>query len=66
MLLIVIPDILTIYQRDRICAANREVIAEHEQMIKCIEKRDGEQAAELMSQHLRGVLNFAKSNLIKP
>ena len=66
MLLIVIPDILTIYQRDRICTANREVIAEHEQMIECIKRRDGEQAAELMSQHLRGVLNFAKSNLIKP
>jgi len=63
MLLIVIPDILTIYHRDRICAPNKKVIDEHAKMIECIKNRDGDNAAQLMKQHLQGVLDFAKSNL---
>lgn len=63
MLLIVIPDILTIYQRDRICAPNRIVLDEHQQMLNCIINHEGEKAAEIMQQHLRGVFDFAKSNI---
>lgn len=63
MLMIIIPDILDIYQRDRICAPNRSIITEHEQMFNAIKNRDGEKAANLMSQHLKGVLNFAKQKL---
>jgi len=63
MLLIVIPDILTIYQRDRICAPNKIVLEEHKQMLDCIISQDGEKAAELMQQHLRGVFDFAKANI---
>ena len=63
MLMIIIPDILDIYQRDRFCAPNREVIAEHEQMFDAIKNREGEKAANLMTQHLRGVLDFAKKKL---
>ena len=63
MLLIVIPDIMTIYQRDRICAPNRVVIDEHTQMLECIKNRDGEGAAALMTQHLQGVVDFAKLKL---
>lgn len=63
MLMIIIPDILDIYQRDRICAPNSEVINEHEQMLNAIKSRDGEKAAELMVQHLKGVLDFAKQKL---
>ncbi len=63
MLLIVIPDIMTIYQRDRICGPNTAVIDEHTQMLECIKARDGEKAALLMTQHLQGVVEFAKSKL---
>lgn len=63
MLLIVIPDILTIYLRDRICAPNTAVVEEHKQMLECIKSRDGERGAELMTQHLKGVLDFAKQKL---
>jgi len=65
MLMIVIPDILTIYQRDRICAPNRAVIDEHEEMMRLIKNRDGEGAAELMKLHLKGVYDFAKEKLEK-
>ena len=63
MLMIVIPDILTIYQRDRICAPNPEVTNEHEQMLNAIKKRDGEEASRIMIQHLKGVFDFAKLKL---
>lgn len=63
MLLIVIPDIMTIYQRDRICAPNTVVVDEHELMLDAIKKRDGELAAKIMSQHLQGVVDFAKLKL---
>ncbi|MDR3653436.1 MAG: FadR/GntR family transcriptional regulator [Paludibacter sp.] len=65
MLLIIIPDILAIYQRDRICAPNTMVIEEHKQMLECIRNYEGEKASNLMQQHLQGVLDFAKSNLKK-
>lgn len=63
MLLIVIPDIMTIYQRDRICAPNKAVGTEHEAMLCAIRDRDGEKASKLMADHLSGVVEFAKSKL---
>jgi len=63
MLMIVIPDILDVYQRDRICAPSTEVTNEHENMLNAIKNRDGELAAKLMVQHLQGVLAFAKQKL---
>jgi GntR family transcriptional regulator, transcriptional repressor for pyruvate dehydrogenase complex len=63
MLNIIIPDILTIYQRDRICVPNSKVIEEHFQMLEYIKNGEGEKAAELMKEHLQGVVDFAKSNL---
>ena len=60
MLLIVIPDIMTIYQRDRICAPNTAVVDEHTQMLDAIRSQDGELAAKIMSNHLQGVVEFAK------
>ena len=64
MLLIVIPDIMTIYHRDRICGPNTAVLEEHKQMLECIKAKNGEKAAALMAQHLQGVLDFAKLNLL--
>jgi GntR family transcriptional repressor for pyruvate dehydrogenase complex len=63
LLNIIIPDILTIYQRDRVCVPNSRVIEEHYQMLEYIKGQDGEKAAELMAQHLRGVCDFAKQKL---
>jgi GntR family transcriptional repressor for pyruvate dehydrogenase complex len=63
MLMIVIPDILTIYQRDRICVPSPEVTNEHEKMLEAIKNRNGEEAARIMALHLKGVLDFAKLKL---
>jgi len=64
MLLIVIPDIMTIYQRDRICGPNPAIIEEHAQMLEAIRNKDGELAAKIMSTHLQGVVAFAKSKIL--
>ena len=63
MLLIVIPDIMTIYQRDRICAPNTAVVEEHTQMLEAIRAKNGELAAQIMSKHLQGVVEFAKEKI---
>jgi len=63
MLMIVIPDIMTIYQRDRICAPNPFVLDEHLQLLNAIKARNGEAAAAIMAQHLQGVVDFAKSKI---
>ncbi len=63
MLMIVIPDIMSVYQQDRICAPNAMVVDEHSQMLAAIKERNGEAAAAIMAQHLQGVVDFAKSKI---
>ncbi len=63
MLMIIIPDIMIIYQRDRICAPNKSIVDEHAEMLKAIKMRDGKLAAKIMKEHLQGVVDFAKSKL---
>jgi GntR family transcriptional repressor for pyruvate dehydrogenase complex len=63
MLMIIIPDILTIYQRDSICAPNKTDIIEHELMFNAIKNKDAKKAESIMTQHLKGVLDFAKQKL---
>jgi len=63
MLMIIIPDILTIYQRDSICAPKRTDIIEHEQMVDAIKNKDAKKAESIMTQHLKSVLDFAKQKL---
>lgn len=63
LLNIIIPDILTIYLRDRICVPNSMVIEEHAQMIDFIRNGDAEAAVELMQKHLQGVFDFAKQKI---
>lgn len=65
MLMIIIPDIMTIYLRDRICATNTLVIGEHEEMLSSIKNHDGKRASELMAKHLQGVLDFASQQYNK-
>lgn len=63
LLNIIIPDILTIYQRDRICMPNTRVIEEHAEMIELIKNKKAEEAGNLMKIHLQGVVDFAKEKL---
>jgi GntR family transcriptional repressor for pyruvate dehydrogenase complex len=63
LLNIIIPDILTVYQRDRICMPNTRVIEEHAEMIDYIRNRQPNEAAHLMKVHLQGVVDFAKDKL---
>ena len=63
MLMIVIPDIMAIYQRDRICAPNLAITNEHETMLESIKTRDSKKAGEIMELHLKGILDFAKEKL---
>jgi len=65
MLMIVIPDILAIYQKDRICSPNKANMEEHESMLEYIKSGNSAAAGEVMTEHLQGVLDFAKSRLEK-
>ena len=63
MLLVVIPDIMTVYENERICENNTIAGKEHEKLLEAIKNRDAEKAATLMSEHLQGVVEFAKERL---
>jgi GntR family transcriptional repressor for pyruvate dehydrogenase complex len=64
MLLIVTPEIMTIYQQEKICTSDDQPATdEHKQMLDCIRSHDGEEAVAIMQRHLEGVLEFAKSKL---
>lgn len=63
MLLIVMPDIMTIYQRERICTPSKAVLKEHAEMVESIRSKDSDTAAGLMAKHLQGVLNFARRKI---
>jgi GntR family transcriptional repressor for pyruvate dehydrogenase complex len=65
MLLIVIPDIMTIYEKERVCATNTVAGVQHERLLDAIKCRNGNLAAELMKQHLQGVVEFAKERMEK-
>ena len=63
LLLVIIPDILKVYRQDGICSPNPNIIDEHKKMLDAIKNRDGDLASELMRNHLKGVVEFAKSKL---
>lgn len=63
MLLVVIPDILTIYQKERICETDTVPNEEHADLLNAIKNRDGDMAAELMAKHLQSVVSFAKDRV---
>lgn len=63
MLLIVTPDIMTIYQRERFCTPNTFVVDEHKMILEAIKNRNSDLAAKIMSQHLEGIMEFAKQKL---
>jgi GntR family transcriptional regulator, transcriptional repressor for pyruvate dehydrogenase complex len=63
MILIITPDILHVYNKERFCAPSKTVVEEHIAMLDAIREQDSEKAANLMRQHMQGVLEFAKSKL---
>lgn len=63
MLLVVNPDIMAVYEKERICETNTTAGDEHQQILAAIKDRDPDLAASLMVQHLQAVLSFAKERI---
>lgn len=63
LMLIITPDIMNIYNKERICAPNTAVVEEHVHMVDAIRQQDADKAAALMARHMEGVLEFAKSKV---
>ncbi|GAB1416580.1 FadR/GntR family transcriptional regulator [Paludibacter sp.] len=63
LLLIITPEIMNIYNRDRICPSSMLVVDEHKQMLEAIRQKETALAGELMRKHMQGVFQFAKSKL---
>ncbi|MBR1630859.1 MAG: FadR family transcriptional regulator [Paludibacteraceae bacterium] len=60
MLLLITPDIMTIYRNQKICnTSNPHTFEEHLKLMEYIEQRKGARAAALMKEHLSGVLVYA-------
>lgn len=63
LMLLITPDIMHIYNKERICAPSTKVVEEHVHMVEAIRNQKPDVAAELMARHMDGVLEFAKSKL---
>ncbi len=63
LILLITPDIMSIYNNERICAPSTQVVEEHVHMVEAIRKRDADLAAKIMREHMNGVLEFARSKL---
>ncbi len=63
MLMLITPDILHLYQAQSICANDdsNDTFAEHELIYKYILEGNADMAAQVMGDHLRGVVVYAKS-----
>lgn len=64
MMLIITPDIMTNYRKYWICSKNKMVAGfEHQLLFEYIRNQDADGAEMMMKQHLRGVMNFAQSEI---
>jgi len=62
LLLIIIPDILTNYSIFKVCdVATDKAIEEHRLLFRYIKERNVAAAVNIMNDHLKGVMDFAKS-----
>lgn len=65
MLLIITPDIMTIYNRQRVCdKLHSKAPEEHQLLCKYIREHNEEKAIALIEQHLQGVVQFSQSSKI--
>ncbi|MFV0467716.1 MAG: FadR/GntR family transcriptional regulator [Dysgonomonas sp.] len=64
MMLIITPDIMTNYRKYWICDKNKTVAGmEHQLLFEYIRNRDADGAEAMMKLHLKGVMDFAKSEV---
>lgn len=63
LMLVITPDIMKIYNKERICPPNTKVVDEHVLIVEAIRNKNSDLAAELMARHLDGVLEFAKMKI---
>jgi len=62
MMLIITPDIMTNYRKYWICDKNKSVAGmEHQLLFEYIKNQDADAAEVMMKQHLKGVMEFSKS-----
>lgn len=65
MMMTITPDIMINYAKFNVCKTNFEIpISEHKLLFEYIKNHDSEAAVNMMSQHLTGVLTFAKSQIV--
>lgn len=67
LLMTIMPDIMTNYTKHKLCNTNAKVskaAVEHKELIQAIKERNGEKAERIMQEHLRGVMEFAKTQKI--
>ncbi len=67
MMLIIAPDIMTNYRKYKTCCdtTQRSVAAmEHRLLLEYIRNRDEEAAVTMMVQHLKGVMEYARSQIV--
>ncbi|WP_430813971.1 FadR/GntR family transcriptional regulator [Carboxylicivirga sp. RSCT41] len=65
MMLIILPDILSIYRRDNVCDDSKfeKTMNEHHLILEAIKNQDSAAADLHMSAHLKDVLEFSKLKL---
>lgn len=67
LLMTIMPDIMTNYTKFKMCDSTAKVskaAIEHRQLLDAIRVQDAVQAREIMTEHLRGVMEFAKNQKI--
>jgi GntR family transcriptional regulator, transcriptional repressor for pyruvate dehydrogenase complex len=62
LLLIIVPDILSNYSIFKVCdTITSKSLEEHKDMLRWIKEKNAKKAGEVMREHLRGVMDFAKA-----
>lgn len=65
MMMTITPDIMVNYARFNVCKANFDItISEHRLLFEYIKSNNADAATNIMSQHLTGVLSFAKTQQV--
>lgn len=68
MMLIITPDLMTNYRKFwNVCDSPKRSIAaiEHRLLLEYIRNKDEEAASNMIAQHLRGIMEYARTQSIK-
>jgi GntR family transcriptional repressor for pyruvate dehydrogenase complex len=65
LMLIILPDILSIYRKENICGdeTTKDTLAEHRNILEAIKNKDMVMAEKYMMEHLKDVYEFSKSKV---